>query len=97
MEAPSQGTPLGIEEDPEYVEGSLRSVDPVGVLLYTDGLTEARHDGEMFGLKRVSAALGNLHNPSPREAIAVLRSHVAEFSYGSLTDDLCMLAARVSD
>jgi serine phosphatase RsbU (regulator of sigma subunit) len=95
LKAPSQGTPLGIEVDADYVDGSLRSVDPPGVLLYTDGLTEARHDGEMFGLKRVGAVFGKLRNPSPREAIAVLRSQVAEFSYGSLSDDLCMLAARV--
>lgn len=95
LKAPDQGAPLGIEDDPQYVEGSLRSVDPVGVLLYTDGLTEARHDGELFGLERVSAALGSIQNPSPREAIAVLRSHVADFSYGSLSDDLCMLAAGI--
>ena len=45
--APRQGTPLGLGEDPEYVEGSLRSCAPTGVLLYTDGLTEARRDGEL--------------------------------------------------
>lgn len=93
--APSQGTPLGIEEDPAYVEGSRRSKAPAGFLLYTDGLTEARHDGDLFGLAGVSKVLGTLQNPSPRETIAILRARVAEFSYGSLTDDLCMLAARV--
>jgi serine phosphatase RsbU (regulator of sigma subunit) len=64
-------------------------------LLYTDGLTEARRNGEFFGLERVSAVLGELHDPSPSEAVAVLRARVAEFAYGTLTDDLCMLAARV--
>lgn len=94
--APSQGTPLGIDEDPKYVEGSLRAVGPVGVLLYTDGLTEAKHDEQMFGLEGVTDALDQLHDPAPKEAIAVLRARVAEFAYGSLTDDLCMLAARVN-
>ena len=93
--APSQGTPLGIEEDPSYVEGSLQSEGPTGVLLFTDGLTEARHDGELFGLEGVSSVLRELHDPSPREAIAVLRARVAEFAYGTLTDDLCMLTARI--
>lgn len=93
--APSQGTPLGIEVEPTYVEGKLKS-ESLGLLLFTDGLTEARHDGELFGLNGVSAALGAVHNPSPREAIAILRARVAEFSYGSLTDDLCMLAARIN-
>jgi serine phosphatase RsbU (regulator of sigma subunit) len=94
LAAPRQGPPLGIEEDPEYVEGALRCPDQAGALLYTDGLTEARRNGEFFGLKGVSAVLGQLHNPSPSEAVAVLRARVAEFAYGTLTDDLCMLAAR---
>jgi serine phosphatase RsbU (regulator of sigma subunit) len=93
--APSQGTPLGIEEDPSYVEGSVQSEGPTGVLLFTDGLTEARHDGVLFGLEGVSSVLRGLHDPSPKEAIAVLRARVAEFAYGTLTDDLCMLAARI--
>jgi phosphoserine phosphatase RsbU/P len=67
-----------------------------GVLLYIDGLTEARHDGEMFGLDRVSAALGGLHQASPTEAVAVLRARVADYAYGTLTDDLCLLAARIA-
>jgi serine phosphatase RsbU (regulator of sigma subunit) len=95
LAAPTQGPPLGIEEEPQYVEGSLRCPDQAGVLLYTDGLTEARRNGEFFGLERVSAVLGDLHSPSPSEAVAVLRARVAEFAYGTLTDDLCMLAARV--
>ena len=65
------------------------------MLLYTDGLTEARRDGELFGLDGVSAVLGELENPSPSDAIAILRTRVAEFAYGNLTDDLCMLAARI--
>jgi serine phosphatase RsbU (regulator of sigma subunit) len=65
------------------------------VLLYTDGLTEARHAGELFGEAAVSAVLDALRAPSPADAIAVLRARVTEFAYGGLTDDLCMLAARV--
>jgi phosphoserine phosphatase RsbU/P len=94
--APSQGSPLGIGADPEYVEGSLRSDGTAGVLLYTDGLTEARRDGKLFGLEGVAAALGELDDPSPSEAVAILRSRVAEYAAGRLSDDLCMLAARIA-
>ena len=93
--APTQGTPLGLRADPGCEEGSRRSAAGAGVLLYTDGLTEARHDGEIFGLDGVSATLADLHHPSPSEAVAVLRARVADFAYGTLTDDLCLLAARV--
>jgi sigma-B regulation protein RsbU (phosphoserine phosphatase) len=94
--APSQGVPLGVRPDPQYDEGTLEPEGPTGVLLYTDGLTEARHDGAFFGLDGVTAVLGELENPSAREAIATLRARVAEFADAdSLTDDLCMLAAAI--
>jgi sigma-B regulation protein RsbU (phosphoserine phosphatase) len=92
--APSQGVPLGVRADPEYIEGALRPEGPTGVLLYTDGLTEARHDGTFFGLEGVTAVLGELETPSAQETVARLRARVAEFADDdNLTDDLCMLAA----
>ena len=93
--APEHGTPLGIGHALGCVEGSSRLAGGEGILLYTDGLTEARYSGELFGEEAVSAVLGELNAPSPAEAIAVLRARVTEFAYGGLTDDLCMLAARV--
>ena len=95
LAAPNQGPPLGLERDPDYTEGSLRLPHPASLLLYTDGLTEARRNDSFFGIDGVSAVLGQLENPSPSEAIAVLRARVADFAYGTLTDDLCMLAARI--
>ena len=94
--APKQGTPLGVGDDVGCVEGSRRLTARDGVMIYTDGLTEARRGGEMFGIEAVSAALAGLRTPSPSEAIAVLRARVAEFAYGGLTDDLCLLAARIN-
>jgi serine phosphatase RsbU (regulator of sigma subunit) len=49
----------------------------------------------LFGVEGVRAVLGELENPSPSEAVAILRARVAEFADGALTDDLCMLAARI--
>ena len=40
--------------------------------------------------------LNELENPSATQAIAALRARVSEFADdGTLTDDLCMLAARI--
>jgi serine phosphatase RsbU (regulator of sigma subunit) len=96
LTALTQGTVLGFGADLGCVEGSRPSMAGAGVLLYTDGLTEARHDGKLFGLEGVSDALTGLHNPSPAEAVAVLRARAADFAYGALTDDLCLLAARIT-
>jgi sigma-B regulation protein RsbU (phosphoserine phosphatase) len=96
LTAARQGSPLGLDADPGCLEGSQRLPAGAGVLLYTDGLTEARHGGELFGLDGVRAALGGPHKRSPAEAVAILRAHVADFAYGALTDDLCLLAARMN-
>ncbi len=64
------------------------------MLLYTDGLTEARRGTEFFGLDGVTTALGDLEHPSASEAVDALRARVAEFAIDALTDDLCLLAAR---
>jgi serine phosphatase RsbU (regulator of sigma subunit) len=93
---PAQGVPLGVRDNTGCAEGSWRSAAGTGVLLYTDGLIEARHENKRFGRDAVSAALEGLHRPSPTDAIAVLRARVAEFAYGTLTDDLCLLAARIN-
>ena len=95
LTAATQGTPLAVRANPGGVEGSQRSTAGAGVLLYTDGLTEARHDGQLFGLDGVRGALAELQSPSTSEAVAVLRARVADFAYGTLTDDLCLLAARI--
>jgi serine phosphatase RsbU (regulator of sigma subunit) len=90
-----QGVSLGLETDLGCVEGSRQCEAGEGLLLYTDGLTEARRDGEQFGLRGIRAALADVRHPSPAEVIAILRARVADFAYGTLTDDLCMLAARI--
>ena len=64
------------------------------MLLYTDGLTEARQGKKFFGLDGVTTALRGLRHPSPAEAVKILRARVAEFAFDALADDLCLLAAR---
>lgn len=96
IEAPDQGTPLGIRGEVGCVEGTCRLEAGAGAMLYTDGLTEARRDEELFGVEAVSAVLGELRSASPAESIAVLRARVADFAYGAPTDDICMLAARAA-
>ena len=53
LRAPEQGLALGLKTDLEGAEGSRQSEAGEGLLLYTDGLTEARRDGEQFGLPGV--------------------------------------------
>ena len=96
LTAPVQGIPLGLDEEPDYTESSMRTERASGVLLYTDGLTEARRNGEFFGLARVTAALGEISASTPGQAVGVLRARVTAFAPGPLHDDLCLLAAQIN-
>ena len=60
LAVPAQGPALGIRPDPGFTEGSRRSTAGEGVLLYTDGLTEALGPGRRFGLSGVSGVLSGL-------------------------------------
>ena len=94
LAVPHQGTPLGLWPNPGCVEGSHRSAPSAGMLLYTDGLTDARRGTRFFGVDGVTTALEALQRPSPTEAVEALRARVGDFAMNPLTDDLCLLAAR---
>jgi serine phosphatase RsbU (regulator of sigma subunit) len=90
------GTPLGIAET---VGGDAATADMEpgsGVLLYTDGLTEARRPGELFGIERVSDFVATMNGGGLREGLDRLSAQAASFTEDGLQDDLCILAARLS-
>jgi serine phosphatase RsbU (regulator of sigma subunit) len=68
-----------------------------GVLLYTDGLTDARPPGgtfEPYGTVRLARALTELEGPTSAEAVDHLVAAAQMFARGKLPDDLCLLAFR---
>jgi sigma-B regulation protein RsbU (phosphoserine phosphatase) len=55
------GMPLGVDEDAQFDETSIELFAGESLLLYTDGITEARdRDGEMFGEDGI---VGAVHEP----------------------------------
>ena len=68
-----------------------------GVLLYTDGLTDARPPGgsfEPYGTVRLARALTELDEPTTAQAVDHLVTAAHIFARGALPDDLCLLAFR---
>lgn len=68
-----------------------------GVLLYTDGLTDARPPGgrfEPYGTARLARALKQLDEPTSAEAVDHLVRAAHMFARGALPDDLCLVAFR---
>jgi phosphoserine phosphatase RsbU/P len=87
--------PLGISEELNPTTGTHELAPGRGVLLYTDGVTEARRDGELFGPTRLTDAIHALEKQSPSGIVAALTAEVQQFTDNRLADDVCIVAARV--
>ena len=95
--APSVGFPLGIAPEIQGIEVATIDLPVSGILLYTDGLTDARPPGgtfQPFGANRVSMFLRELDDPTPEEAVESLAAAAQVFARGSLPDDVCIVALR---
>jgi serine phosphatase RsbU (regulator of sigma subunit) len=95
------GLPLGVADRIGAVAGSTKLTPGAGLLLYTDGLTEARRslNGdprklELFGERRVSEVIVRLEGRPSADVVEGVRDEVQEFSGGKLADDLCLIALR---
>ncbi|HET9443964.1 MAG TPA: PP2C family protein-serine/threonine phosphatase, partial [Acidimicrobiales bacterium] len=86
------GTLLGVVHDVDLsvVTFVLREGDLV--VLFTDGLVEARRDGEQFGNDRIREVLGRCAGAAPSEVVSALESAVTTFVRGEPRDDMAILA-----
>jgi Stage II sporulation protein E (SpoIIE) len=95
--APSVGFPLGIAAEIQGMEVARIDLPESGILLYTDGLTDARPPGgrfQSFGQHRIAMFLRELEDPTPEEAVECLAGAAQVFAGGPLPDDLCLVALR---
>jgi serine phosphatase RsbU (regulator of sigma subunit) len=88
--------PLGIDTTITCHAGELEIAPSAGVLLFTDGLTEAhRPRQELFGEHRLADTVRELAGSRPEAVVRRLESAVLQHAGDTLNDDLCMVAARV--
>jgi serine phosphatase RsbU (regulator of sigma subunit) len=93
----ARALPLGLVQDWECTSGAHRLSVGEGVLLYTDGVTEARGNGEQFGQERLVRSVQTLEGHSPPEVVTTVTTKVREFAASGLVDDLCLVAARIGE
>jgi PAS domain S-box-containing protein len=65
------------------------------LVLYTDGVTEARRDGELFGEERLADVVSSLRGRSAQELADGVRDAALTFA-GRLSDDLQVVALRLA-
>jgi serine phosphatase RsbU (regulator of sigma subunit) len=90
------GLALGVEGGQRYETARLRLEPGATVVLYTDGLPEARRAGELYGEQRLDAAiLASIAQP-PRQLAEALVADCRAFA-GELGDDLAVVVIQRSE
>ena len=64
-------------------------------MLYTDGVTESRRDGVMFGEERLASLLSGVAGRAAGEIADAVEQAASAHHGGPLDDDLALLVLRV--
>lgn len=87
-------SPLGAFADTRYQDYKAAMREGSLLLLYTDGITEVRGDGELFGEERLVAAFRRARDQGAEEFPSLILSEALLFSGGKLEDDAALLAVN---
>jgi len=87
------GLALGIEGGQSYETARLRLEPGAIAVLYTDGLPEARREGELYGENRLNAAL-LAHAELPAQELAEALVEDCRSFAGELGDDLAVVVLK---
>jgi sigma-B regulation protein RsbU (phosphoserine phosphatase) len=88
------GLVLGVE--PAQVYAEVREELPRGasVVLYTDGVVEARRAGELYGVERLDALVAAHHSRPARELAVAVVDDCRAFAGGDLQDDVAVVVIK---
>ncbi len=90
---PARGLAVGIERGQEYEEVIETLTPGAAVVLFTDGVIEARRDGELYGEERLEQLLAVKANLAPAELVEAVLEDCRAFA-GELTDDCAVVVLR---
>jgi serine phosphatase RsbU (regulator of sigma subunit) len=95
-EVAARGLALGIEPDQKYTTERVELAPGSAVVLYTDGVIEARRDGELYGEARLDKALRK-HRKLGAQALAeAVLAECRSFSGGDLADDCAIVCLKLA-
>jgi serine phosphatase RsbU (regulator of sigma subunit) len=90
----AHGLVLGIDGGQEYVESGADLPSGASLVLYTDGVIEARRKGELYGDERLDALLVQRRELPARALAVAVAEDAREFAGGDLSDDLAVVVIR---
>lgn len=94
IELPATGAALGMVGGAEYEEGRIELQEGSLLLLYTDGISEARHGNAFLGSERISEELLTCDELGSGDVAKCIHQAAIEFAGGELRDDAAILAVR---
>lgn len=87
---------LGAFQEMVYNDGLTTLLPGDKMLLYTDGVTEARNaQGAFFGEQKLTKTFKNMKNVTFSELPDAILQNVLNFSEGKLDDDIALLAIEI--
>ena len=92
----TRGPMLGVQPDPALVSSELVLATGDLLLLYTDGVIDARAGREVFGEERLHAALASAAGADAEAVLDAIDTAVRAFNPGAPRDDKALLAIRVT-
>jgi serine phosphatase RsbU (regulator of sigma subunit) len=90
----AHGLVLGIDGGQEYAESEADLPPGSSLVLYTDGVVEARRDGELYGDDRLDALLAQRRELPALALATAVAEDAREFADGDLSDDLAVVVIR---
>lgn len=82
---------IGFFKGQHYMSSQEQMSKGETLILYTDGITEARHDKEFFGEKRLANLVAEADEIIAKEFPRRIVDEVTRFSRGNLADDIAIL------
>lgn len=89
------GSLLGVLDDASFGEAAVELRTGDMMLLYTDGVTEGRRDGDVFGDERLLEVVAGSGASTPDELLDAVLDAAIEFSGGEPQDDIALLAVQL--
>lgn len=94
---PTRSPAIGVFYEQEYFDDFEKLEEGDFLIMYSDGVTEARNDREMFGEERLIDLIKKLESDSVMEYPKTIFDQVKKYAHGKLRDDIVLLAISLGN